>query len=165
MQKRFRKVFPKALQFLADSQKTPPTREKKMMRSLTSRFFSGIAIFLLISCGGSGLDGTYEGKIGSKNQVTLQCLDNGEFELRGYWKETLRGSFQDATLKGKPVDSLVFLGPEEKPFKLRICYDAQEGHLQILGIHSRIFGPGARYIPTEPDSTFANAQPKLFKLE
>ena len=40
------------------------------------------------------------------------------------------------------MDSLVFLGPEEKPFKLRIYYDAQEGHLQILGIHSRIFGQG-----------------------
>tara|TARA_B100001093_G_scaffold259864_1_gene248404 strand:- start:2681 stop:3085 length:405 start_codon:yes stop_codon:yes gene_type:complete len=133
--------------------------------SLTSRTASLFILILLVSCGGSGLDGIYEGKIGSKNRVSIFFFKGNEAELKGYWSEVLNGAFQQSTLKGKTVDSIVFTGPEEKPFKLRICYEAKDGHLEILAIHSRIFGPGARYVPTEPSSTFADPSPKLYKLE
>ena len=135
------------------------------MMSLIFRTASLLILTFLVSCGGSGLEGIYEGKIGSKNKVSIFFFNGNQAELKGYWSEVLEGAFQQSTLKGKTVDSIVFTGPEEKPFKLRICYEAKNGHLEILAIHSRIFGPGARYVPTEPNSTFANRSPKLYKLE
>jgi len=125
-----------------------------------------ICICLLLgSCGGSGLDGEYEGRIGSKSEVNILFLNSHEAELRGYWGETLRGTYEKSSIRGKTVDSLVFLGPEAKPFKLRICYEAEDDFLEILSIHSRVFGPGARYVPTEPKTTFSKSNPRLFKLK
>ena len=132
---------------------------------LMSRTASILILIFLFSCGGSGLDGIYEGKIGSKNSVSIFFFNGNQAELKGYWREVLKGAFLRSTLKGKTVDSIVFTGPDEKPFKLRICYEAKDGHIEILAIHSRIFGPGARYVPTEPSSTFADRSPKLYKLE
>ena len=133
--------------------------------SLMSRIASVFILTLLVCCGGSGLDGIYEGEIGSKNRVSIFFFNGNQAELKGYWSEVLKGAYQQSTLKGKTVDSIVFTGPEEKPFKLRICYEAKNGHVEILAIHSRIFGPGARYVPTEPNSTFVGRSPKLYKLE
>ena len=135
------------------------------MMSLMSRIAPLLILILLVSCEGSGLDGIYEGEIGSKNRVSIFFFNGNQAELKGYWTEVLKGTYQQSTLKGKTVDSVVFTGPEEKPFKLRICYEAKNGHVEILAIHSRIFGPGARYVPTEPNSTFAGRSPKLYKLE
>ena len=135
-----------------------------MMLLMSRPAFLLFTIFL-VSCGGNGLEGIYEGKIGSKNKVSISFFNGNQAELKGYWSEVLKGAYQQSTLKGKTVDSIVFTGPEEKPFKLRICYEAKNGHVEILAIHSRIFGPGARYVPTEPNSTFTGRSPKLYKLE
>jgi hypothetical protein len=129
----------------------------RILLLLTTLFSSG--------CGGTGLEGEYLGKIGQKSNVTIRFFDGSEAEITGYWNQPLKGSYKKSSIKGENVDSIVFLGPSEKPFKLRVCYETKEDHIEILAIHSRVFGPGARYIQTESDSTFGNPNPKLYKVE
>ena len=123
------------------------------------------ALFVLSSCGGTGLEGKYQGRIGSKSKVSIRFFNGDEAELKGYWGETLKGSYEKSSLRGQTVDSLVFIGPDDKPFKLRICYKAEEDCIEILSIRSRIFGPGVRYVTTEPKSTFASGNPRLRLLK
>jgi hypothetical protein len=136
-----------------------------MKISLISRFLLILSTVFLSGCGGTGLEGEYLGKIGQKNNVTIRFFDGTEAEIKGYWNQTLKGSHKKSSIKGENVDSIVFLGPSDKPFKLRVCYQANEGHIEILAIHSRVFGPGARYIQTESDSVFGTQNPKLYKVE
>jgi hypothetical protein len=141
----------------------PQTKMK--MSSIFKQILFFQIVLLLSSCGNSGLDGEYQGQIGTKQNVTLRFSTPEKAELSGYWVEKLSGIYEKASIKGKSVDSFVFMGPEQKAFKLRICYEKKAGHLEILAIHSRMIGPGARYIPTEPESTFAHQKPKLYKLD
>ena len=136
------------------------------MMSLTCRA-STLSLFILIlaGCGGSGLEGEFVGSVGQKQGVSLRFIDSESVELRGYWADPLYGHYEKSSMKGQVVDSVVFQGPQEKPFKLRICYQKSEEDLEILSIHSRMIGPGARYISTEPDSTFLDGLPRLFRSE
>ena len=84
------------------------------MMSLMSKAYLICICLLLGSCGGSGLDGEYEGRIGSKSEVNILFLNSHEAELRGYWGETLRGTYEKSSIRGKTVDSLVFLGPRKR---------------------------------------------------
>ena len=137
-----------------------------MMTSSTSK--ATCAFFLLLAtwgCGGSGLEGEYFGRVGDKREVSMIFAEGEDVELRGYWPEPLKGTYEQASLRGESVDSVVFWGPEEKKFKLRIMYVIESENLRILGIHSRAIGPGARYIATEPDSSFSSSRPILEKIQ
>tara|TARA_B100000212_G_C27153748_1_gene438649 strand:- start:111 stop:518 length:408 start_codon:yes stop_codon:yes gene_type:complete len=126
------------------------------------------SLFILLAiwgCGGSGLDGEYIGRIGDKKEVSMIFADGGDVELRGYWTQPLKGSYEQASLRGESVDSVVFWGPEDKKFKLRIMYVIESENLRILGIHSRAIGPGSRYISTEPDSSFSSNRPIMKKIQ
>lgn len=135
------------------------------MMSLTSKILIPLALLALGGCGGTGLEGNYLGKIGTKQDVCIRFFGGNEAEIKGYWNQDLKGEFKTSSIKGENVDSIVFLGPSEKPFKLRVCYSAEDDHIEILAIHSRVFGPGARYIQTEKDSTFENQNPKLYRVK
>ena len=128
-----------------------------------------IVTFLLVFClfgflGCSGPEeGVYTGKIGNKKEVTIRVLSDGLVELEGYWKDTLQGRHDRGSLKGKDMNALVFEGPADKRFKLRFLYEEDAESLIIRAIHSRTYGPGARYIPTEEDSAL-NPAPRLSRL-
>ena len=136
-----------------------------MTISLISRLPLLLTTLFFLGCGGTGLEGEYLGKIGQKSNVAIRFFDGTEAEIQGYWNQTLKGTYQKSSIKGENVDSIVFLGPSDKPFKLRVCYQANEDHIEILAIHSRIFGPGARYIQTESESVFGSQNPRLYKAE
>lgn len=121
--------------------------------------------FCLLGClGCSGPEeGVYTGKIGKKKAVTIRIKADGLVELEGYWKEPLQGGHESGSLRGKDMDALVFEGPASKKFKLRFLYEKDGDSLIIRAIHSRTYGPGARYIPTEEDSAL-NPAPRLSRL-
>ena len=137
------------------------------MTSLTFkrfRIFSLGAFLILGFMGCSRLEeGTYQGRIGSKNKVTVRVYPEGIIEVEGYWRDKLAGSRERGTFRGRDVDALVFEGPEDRRFKLRFLYEEEDGGLIILSIQSRTFGPGARYLPTEEDSVF-DPPPRLIRL-
>ena len=128
-----------------------------------------IVSFLLVFCllGFLGCaepeEGVYTGKIGKKEEVTIRIKTEGLVELEGYWKQPLQGGHVQGSLKGKDMDALVFEGPESKKFKLRFLYEKDEDSLIIRAIHSRTYGPGARYISTEEESAL-NPAPRLSRL-
>ena len=135
---------------------------------MSSMSKTACSLFILLAiwgCGGSGLDGEYIGRIGDKKEVSMIFADGGDVELRGYWTQPLKGSYEQASLRGESVDSVVFWGPEDKKFKLRIIYVIESENLRILGIHSRAIGPGSRYISTEPDSSFSSNRPIMKKIQ
>ncbi len=135
---------------------------------MSSMSKTACSLFILLAiwgCGGSGLDGEYIGRIGDKKEVSMIFADGGDVELRGYWTQPLKGSYEQASLRGESVDSVVFWGPEDKKFKLRIMYVIESENLRILGIHSRAIGPGSRYISTEPDSSFSSNRPIMKKIQ
>ena len=135
---------------------------------MSSMSKTACSLFILLAiwgCGGSGLDGEYIGRIGDKKEVSMIFADGGDVELRGYWTQPLKGSYEKASLRGESVDSVVFWGPEDKKFKLRIMYVIESENLRILGIHSRAIGPGSRYISTEPDSSFSSNRPIMKKIQ
>ena len=132
------------------------------MSKFTSLFLASFIALAMFGC--AALDeGQYSGRIGKKREVTLRILPDSTVELEGYWQEPLQGTQETGNLKDKTYDALVFLGPEDKKFKLRFIYEKDGEDLVILAIHSRTFGPGARYAPTEPDSLFTNP-PRLTRL-
>ncbi len=137
-----------------------------MTSSTCKRFFLGgfgcLCVLVLAGCPGPE-EGIYEGRIGTKRQVSLSVAADGQAELRGYWQETLHGSYERGSLRGEDMEALVFEGPESKKFKLRILYQEADGCMIIRGIQSRAFGPGARYLPTEKESVF-DPPPRLFQL-
>jgi hypothetical protein len=108
-------------------------------------------------------EGVYTGKIGTKKAVTIRIKTDGLVELEGYWKQPLQGGHDKGSLKGKDMHALVFEGPVGKKFKLRFLYEMEGESLVIRAIHSRTYGPGARYIPTEEDSAL-NPAPRLSRL-
>ena len=128
-----------------------------------------IVSFLLVFClfgflGCSGPEeGVYTGKIGNKKEVTIRIKTDGLVELEWYWKQPLQGGHDQGSLRGKDIDALVFEGPESKKFKLRFLYEKDEDSLIIRAIHSRTYGPGARYISTEEESALKPA-PRLSRL-
>ena len=126
---------------------------------------SFLLAFCLLGClGCSGPEeGVYIGKIGNKKEVTIRINTDGLVELEGYWKQPLQGGHERGSLKGKDMDALVFEGPESKKFKLRFLYEKDEDSLIIRAIHSRTYGPGARYISTEEESAL-NPAPRLSRL-
>jgi len=123
-----------------------------------SRLFSPNLFFLTFLFGLSGCagpeEGYYSGTIGSKKNVTIEVSHEGEMTLDGYWKESLHGRHETGSLKGETMDALVFEGPESKKFKLRLLYQEDGSDLLIRAIHSRTYGPGARYVPTEKKGVF-----------
>ena len=135
------------------------------MSSMSKTAYSLFILLAIWGCGGSGLDGEYIGRIGDKKEVSMIFADGGDVELRGYWTQPLKGSYEQASLRGESVDSVVFWGPEDKKFKLRIMYVIESENLRILGIHSRAIGPGSRYISTEPDSSFSSNRPIMKKIQ
>ena len=108
-------------------------------------------------------EGVYTGKIGKKEEVTIRIKTDGLVELEGYWKQPLQGGHDQGSLKGKDMDALIFEGPVGKKFKLRFLYENDGDSLIIRAIHSRTYGPGARYISTEDDSAL-NPAPRLSRL-
>jgi len=126
---------------------------------------SFLLAFCLLGClGCSGPEeGVYTGKIGNKKEVIIRIKTDGLVELEGYWKQPLQGGHERGSLRGKDMDALVFEGPESKKFKLRFLYEKDEDSLIIRAIHSRTYGPGARYIPTEEDSAL-NPAPRLSRM-
>ena len=126
---------------------------------------SFLLVFCLFGClGCSGPEeGVYTGKIGNKKEVTIRINTDGLVELEGYWKQPLQGGHERGSLRGKDMDALVFEGPESKKFKLRFLYEKDEDSLIIRAIHSRTYGPGARYISTEEESAL-NPAPRLSRL-
>jgi hypothetical protein len=44
-------------------------------------------------------------------------------------------------------------------------YAKDDDKLEILGIHSRTIGPGARYVSTESESSFSPNNPVLYKVQ
>lgn len=124
--------------------------------------FPFILIFILAGCGGPD-EGIYSGKIGNKSQVEVRIMDDGSVFLEGYWQETLSGVYERGSLRGKEMDALVFEGPPNKRFKLRILYEKSGNELIIRSVQSRTFGPGARYLPTEKGSVF-EPPPRLTKM-
>ncbi len=133
--------------------------------SLMSKILIPFLLTGLCGCGGTGLDGEYIGQIATKQNVSIRFFDGNKAEIKGYWNQDLTGEFKTSSIKGENVDSIVFLGPSEKPFKLRVCYNVEDDNIEILAIHSRVFGPGARYIQTEKDSTFENQNPKFYRVK
>ena len=126
---------------------------------------SFLLVFCLFGClGCSGPEeGVYTGKIGNKKEVIIRIKTDGLVELEGYWKQPLQGGHERGSLRGKDMDALVFEGPESKKFKLRFLYEKDEDSLIIRAIHSRTYGPGARYISTEEESAL-NPAPRLSRL-
>ena len=80
---------------------------------------------------------------------------DGKIVLNGYWQRPLSGSYERGTFRGKDTKALVFEGPEDKKFKLRILYDEEGGDWVVYAVQSRTYGPGARYVSTEEDSVFS----------
>ena len=109
------------------------------------------------------MEGEFLGSIGSKKEVSIRFTGSENVDLKGYWMESLKGKHEKSSLQGKTVDSLIFKGPAEKPFKLRICYRKSDQFLEVLSIHSRMIGPGARYVSTEPEATFSNGFPRWLR--
>ena len=58
------------------------------------------------------------------------------------------------------MKALVFEGPEDKKFKLRILYEKEGEDWVVYAVQSRTYGPGARYVSTEEDSVFS-PRPRL----
>jgi hypothetical protein len=115
--------------------------------------FCIVFVFILFGCGAPG-DGIYSGKIGSK-QVTVEVKPDGEIALTGYWQRPLSGAYERGTFQGKDMKALVFEGPVDKKFKLRILYEEEGEDWVIYAVQSRTYGPGARYVSTEEDSVFS----------
>lgn len=134
-----------------------PSAKTLMMSSMYNLIFVRFIFFAIIAgllgCGGPDA-GTYEGKIGGKKQVIIRVNEDGSVVLEGYWQESLKGSHERGTLKGEDMDALVFEGPQNKKFKLRMLYQKEADDLIILAIQSRTYGPGSRYVTTEKDSVF-----------
>lgn len=135
-----------------------------MFNCFTPRIWLLILICTTFGCGGPD-DGIYQGKIGNKQNVIIRVESDGTILLDGYWKETLSGKHERGSLQGEDMDALVFEGPAKKKFKLRILYQTEGDDMIIRTIQSRIFGPGARYVPTESDAVFSppprlNRQPQ-----
>ena len=87
-------------------------------------------------------DGIYSGKIGSK-QVTIEGVKpDGEIVLNGYWQRPLSGAYERGTFQGKDMKALVFEGPEDKKFKLRILYEEEGEDWVVYAVQSRTYGPG-----------------------
>jgi len=122
-----------------------------------------LALCWLAGCAGGPEEGTYTGAIGKKDQIVLTINPDGSARLEGYWQESLTGTHERGSLKGQNMDALVFEGPESKKFKLRILYVEDDNGLIIHAIHSRNYGPGARYVPTEKDGVFS-PPPRLTKF-
>ena len=112
-----------------------------------------VVVFILFGCGAPDV-GIYSGKIGLK-QVTVEVKPVGEIVLTGYWQRPLTGSYERGTFKGKDMKALVFEGPEDKKFKLRILYEEKGEDWVVYAVQSRTYGPGARYVSTEEDSVFS----------
>ena len=112
-----------------------------------------VVVFILLGCGAPDV-GIYSGKIGSK-QVTVEVKPDGKIVLNGYWQSPLTGSYERGTFRGKDMKALVFEGPEDKKFKLRILYEEEEEDWVVYAVQSRTYGPGARYVRTEEDSVFS----------
>ena len=112
-----------------------------------------VFVFILLGCGAPDV-GIYSGKIGSK-QVTVEVKPDGEIVLNGYWQRPLTGSYARGTFQGKDMKALVFEGPEDKKFKLRILYEEEGEDWVVYAVQSRTYGPGARYVSTEEDSVFS----------
>ena len=125
-------------------------------------FLLVFCLFGFLGCAGPE-EGIYIGKIGNKKEVTIRIKTDGLVELEGYWKQPLQGGHDQGSLRGKDMDALVFEGPESKKFKLRFLYEKDEDSLIIRAIHSRTYGPGARYISTEEESAL-NPAPRLSRL-
>jgi hypothetical protein len=122
------------------------------------RIFWIFLVFILFGCGAPD-EGTYTGKIGSK-QVTITVTPLGEIILKGYWQKTLTGFYERGTFQGMDMKALVFEGPEDKKFKLRILYEKEGEDWVVYAVQSRTYGPGARYVSTEEDSVFS-PRPRL----
>ena len=122
-----------------------------------------LALCWLAGCAGGPEEGTYTGAIGKKDQIVLTINPDGSARLEGYWQESLTGTHERGSLKGQNMDALVFEGPESKKFKLRFLYEEDDNGLIIQAIHSRNYGPGARYVPTEKDGVFS-PPPRLTKV-
>jgi hypothetical protein len=112
-----------------------------------------VVVFILLGCGAPDL-GIYSGTIGSK-QVTVEVKPDRVIVLNGYWQRPLTGSYERGTFQGKDMKALVFEGPEDKKFKLRILYEEEEEDWVVYAVQSRTYGPGARYVSTEEDSVFS----------
>ena len=112
-----------------------------------------VFVFILFGCGAPDA-GIYSGKIGSK-QVTIEVQPDREIVLNGYWQRPLSGSYDRGTSQGKDMKALVFEGPEDKKFKLRILYEEEGEDWVVYAVQSRTYGPGARYVSTEEDSVFS----------
>ena len=112
-----------------------------------------VSVFILLGCGAPE-EGIYSGTIGSK-QVTIQVKPDGEIMLNGYWQKPLTGTYDRGTFQGKDMKALVFEGPEDKKFKLRILYEEEGQEWVVYAVQSRTYGPGARYVSTEEDSVFS----------
>ena len=112
-----------------------------------------VVAFIFFGCGAPDV-GIYSGKIGSK-QVTVEVKPNGKIVLNGYWQRPLTGSYERGTFQGKDMKALVFEGPEDKKFKLRILYEEEGDDWVVYAVQSRNYGPGARYVSTEEDSVFS----------
>jgi len=125
-------------------------------------FLLVFCLFGFLGCAGPE-EGIYIGKIGNKKEVTIRIKTDGLVELEGYWKQPLQGGHERGSLRGNDMDALVFEGPESKKFKLRFLYEKDEDSLIIRAIHSRTYGPGARYISTEEESAL-NPAPRLSRL-
>ena len=124
-----------------------------MSDSRCTTIFWLVQLFVLFGCGAPD-EGTYSGTIGSK-QVTVEVRPDGEIVLNGYWQRALTGSYERGTFQGKDMKALVFEGPADKKFKLRILYEEEGEEWVIYAVQSRTYGPGARYVSTEEDSVFS----------
>jgi hypothetical protein len=132
-----------------------------MSRFFSTQLFLLTSLFGLSGCRGPE-EGFYSGTIGSKENVIIEVSHEGGVTLDGYWKESLNGRYETESLKGETMDALVFEGPESKKFKLRFLYQEDGDDLLIRAIHSRTYGPGARYVPTEKKGVF-DPPPRLFR--
>jgi hypothetical protein len=124
------------------------------MSEHSGRAFVWVPILLLFCGCGAPDEGTYTGKIGTKN-VSIEVDQEGAITLQGYWQKPLRGSYDRGAYKGKDMSALVFEGPAGKKFKLRILYEEDGEEWVVHAVQSRAYGPGARYVPTEEDSVFS----------
>ena len=124
-----------------------------MCKPFTPLILGAVLYICATSCSGPE-EGVYNGKIGNKSRVEIRVSPDGEIKLSGYWQEELTGSHERGTLKGKDIDALVFEGPADKKFKLRLLYEEDGNDLIIRAVQSRTYGPGARYVSTEEDAVF-----------
>ena len=100
--------------------------------------------FTFSSCG-IQLEGTFTGFVEGQH-VSIKFEQDGKASLKGYFPKILYGNWVEEKTFGDPQIWATFDGPEEKPFRIRFEFKAENSNFRLIGIKARPMGKGTTEI-------------------